>query len=172
MTRSPLILYHRDSGTSTFYDENKDIPASENFVHAWVEGRESYYIVYEKPNFNEDHPDAGFVIMLDEPKKHLDWAVRSYRGFDCTGITLFQHRTFNGEAHHFTKHVPRLDEHFRKDHPKTLIVTLKEWSVYTEEDWKRHYISASNTNITVFTERRFFSLEEGKVAKSLGPPVS
>ena len=89
MSRSPLELSHHDGSTKTFYGENKDIPASENFVQAMINGRGSYYIVYEKPNFNKDHPDANYVILLDEPSKHLNWAIRSYRGYDRTRITLY-----------------------------------------------------------------------------------
>ena len=51
---------------------------------------------------NKDHPDADYVILLDSPDMQLDWVIRSFRGYDCTGITLYQHRTFSGEAHHFT----------------------------------------------------------------------
>ena len=109
-----------------------------------VNGRGSYYIVYEKP---KDRPNAGYVVLLDEPNRHLNWAVRSYCGYDRTGITLYQHRTFCGEAHNFTEPVSHLDKHFREDHPKSLIVTSKAWAVYTGEDGKGESIPASHLSL-------------------------
>ena len=170
MSLAPLLLAHSDGMTTTFHGENKDIPASEKFVQAWVNGIGSYYIVYEKPNFNKDHPDAGYVILLDTPNMRLDWVIRSFRGFDCTGITLYQHRTFSGEAHNFTEPVSNLDKYFHEDGPKSIIVTSKRWQMFIGEDGMGDPIPASHTNIYTFTEGRFFTLEEGQVAKSLSPP--
>ena len=102
MSLSPLLLSHSDGMTTTFFGKNKDIPASEKFVQAMVNGGASYYVVYERPNFNKDHPDAGYVILLDEPNIYVDWVIRSFGGFDRMGITLYQHHTISGEGHHFT----------------------------------------------------------------------
>ena len=141
MSRAKLILSSA-LGTSSAFGKRRNVPDADGFNQARVDNTESYYIVYREPDFCDATfaTDDGDNFNLVTLTSNLDigFNVRSFQGFDKTGITVFEHQYYSGTGVTYTKSNPDISSAFptrEEGGASSFIVSRGVWSFYTETNY-------------------------------------
>ena len=141
MSRAKLILSN-ELGTSSAFGKRRNIPDADGFNQARLDNLESFYIVYRyvdfgEPIFDEDDGINAVRIHLTD-ETDIGFNVRSFQGFDKTGITVFEHQYYSGTGITYTKSNPDISSAFptrEEGGASSFIISRGVWSFYTETNY-------------------------------------
>ena len=82
--------------------------------------------------------DSGSVVVSDTSDVLVGFNVRSFQGFDTTGIVIFEHQFYNGTAINYTRSNPDVSRAFPTNEEggaSSFIVNRGVWSLYTGQNY-------------------------------------
>ena len=141
-TKDGLVLYSSKESVSPqlVYDGNTNIAESAQYTQGKVDGSDSYFIVYgvDKFDVQDLNPSGQRVVVDSNQTTEFGFTARSAQGFDKSGIVLFQHGHFSGQAKLYTKSNPDITGTFPSNSDggvSSFIVHKGWWSLYTEKNY-------------------------------------
>lgn len=143
---SKLVLTG-DSKVTRGFGERRNIPGSDGFNRGRVENDESFYIVYNRPDFSATPPSnnpSGSVVISKTNDVAIGFNVRSFQGFHTTGITVFEHQYYNGTGIPYTLSHPDVASAFpamEDGGARSFIVSKEVWSLFTKKNFEGALLS-------------------------------
>ena len=159
MTSASLILQQ------DYYDREPDMSNAISPQTAHVSGSASFYCLYSVPDYNMS--STGSCVVVDSTKPvQLKFKVQSYQGFNTTGVVLFKHYEYSGNAEHITQSNPALT--IAKVGLSSLIVSHGSWQLYDQPDYKGNLIPLPGSCETIFRPGKYrLDLQYNDKAKSI-----
>ena len=148
MSKAKLIL-SGEIGTREAFGNDRNVAESDALNRCRVQNTNSMYVVYNQPNFSDMPPpvndegqviddDSGSVVVSDTSDVSVEFNVRSFQGFDTTGIVIFEHQFYNGTAINYTRSNPDISRAFPTNEEggaSSFIVNRGVWSLYTGQNY-------------------------------------
>ena len=135
-----IILSSQIGSSPPIYGYDRDIPAGDEFTKGKVDGSDSFYIVYSKPDFNDDSTTTpqDSTIVNSTDNVDLGFTARSTQGWDKVGITVLEHYWYGGTGHTYITSNPDITPEFppeKREGASSFIVMKGVWSLYTEKNY-------------------------------------
>lgn len=133
--KNAIVLSSELGSLPPIYGLERDIPENHEITKARVDGSDSFYIVYDKPDFHDesDTNSSSYIVDTTENVK-LEFTARSTQGWNKIGITVLEHAWYCGTGQTYQNSNPDITDAFPPG-ASSIIVMKGVWSLYCRKEY-------------------------------------
>ena len=95
--KNAVILSGSLGSSPPIYGSDRDIPEDNGFTKGKVDGTDSFYLVYSKPDFHDNTGNSSTVKIVETTSDvNLGFTARYTQGWDRLGISVLEAYWYGG----------------------------------------------------------------------------